>query len=278
MQVGTKETVLLLTLAGYLLIGRGFQAALQNYLNDRQSGFTDTPVHWGTISGAFIVLFVTAAINFGSFLRRGPGFNITVLGNINFFLAAFCLLVILILIVTFYFVDSPSTIFSTFVLLVTIVCVMNWGVGWRLSHLSANDPREPWISNAVDDELHLLIDVLNEAGRDIRGTSKALTIFSSVDSAVMRWYLRDFPLAQFGEVVPIGTIPDVVIAYEDSDPALGSDYSGSDFGFTLDSQFATSVSSIDALKWWIFGDQLADTDGDRVVVWVRADLLTGSSS
>ena len=222
-------------------------------------------------SAALFIIFLVGSINFGSFVRRGA--SSIALGDANFFLTLFAVLVAVTLIAVTFYYERSSAVISIWLIFIAGIFVLNWGVAWRLAHISANDPREPFVQLATDDEILYMRDVLLEGGRDLKGTNLALTVFSVVDSPPMRWYLRDFPNATFGDVVPVGAAPDVVISPENVDPALGSDYSGSDFGYRLSNEVRTNRSAIETLRWWVFGETFVEPLSDRVVVWVRADLL-----
>lgn len=271
LQAGYLENILLISLFGCLLIGRAAESGIELFFADRiqMGGLSNIP--WEVVSAALFIIFIVGSINFGSFLRRGAAS--IVLGDANFFLTLFALLVAIALITVTFYYERSSAVISIWLLFIGAIFVLNWGVAWRLAHISPNDPREPFVQMATDDEILYMRDVLLEGGRDLKGTNLALSVFSVVDSPTMRWYLRDFPNASFGDVVPVGAAPDVVISPENVDPALGSNYSGSDFGYRLSNEIRTNRTAIETLRWWVFGETFEEPLSERIVVWVRADLL-----
>ncbi|MEM7801339.1 MAG: hypothetical protein AAF633_19250 [Chloroflexota bacterium] len=271
LHAGVADNLIMIALPSYFLIGAAFQKASdQLYARERFQHEEFISNFSLPLVGVGITLFVIGSVNFGRYARSNS-LGIP-LENPHFFLAAFCLLMLLFLIVSVYLFDPAGATYGFFAILIAGIFVFNWGIGWRLAHTNANDPRERWVDAATDSEVFLMETILGEAGRDLKGIDQSLVVFSTIDHPVLRWNLRAFPLVTFGDVVPIGSIPDAVITLEGEDPALSSDYTGTDFGFLLANE-ENVLSNRESLRWWLFGESPNAVDGTRVILWVRADLI-----
>ncbi|MEZ4517696.1 MAG: hypothetical protein R3C44_13015 [Chloroflexota bacterium] len=108
------------------------------------------------------------------------------------------------------------------------------------------------------------------------GSDHDLDLISTVDTPVLRWYLRDFEYAQFGETLP--SCKPAGCNYTGRGRVTpGQYYLGADFGIRQHlSLFSQPFSLNDTLKWVLFHESTAPVDIDRVILWVRADLTEGS--
>ena len=170
--------------------------------------------------------------------------------------------------------ESPAARRGVLVGAAALLLFWQWGTAWQLSRQGANDPRERWVQAGTDDDVKVLIPLLEDISRQLVNSPRDLTIFSQVESPVLRWYLRDFAGFEHGPALPIDTQADVIIAPIEGEPALPNDYFGADFG--LEQHEVPNVGPVmvsDALKWWLFRESTAATDNRRVVVWVRSDLV-----
>lgn len=169
--------------------------------------------------------------------------------------------------------ESPTARRGALAGAAALLLFWQWGAAWQLSRLGANDPRERWVQAGTDDDVRVMIPLLESISRQVTNSERDLSIFSQVDSPVLRWYLRDFIGFQSGPALPANASADVIITPADVEPALPSDYFGADFGLEqreIPNVGPTVVS--DALKWWLFRESTAATEGRRVIVWVRSDL------
>lgn len=152
-----------------------------------------------------------------------------------------------------------------------------WGTSWWLSQTAANDLRERWVTSATDDDVRLLVGTLADISRQISGSEYDAAITSAVDTPLLRWYLRDFRQVTYTAGVPAAA-QDVIIAPENAELALTSDYRGMDFGLlrTCPNPIVTTTNNamLDTLRWWLFQESPACGTTDRVIVWLRGDLIT----
>jgi hypothetical protein len=171
--------------------------------------------------------------------------------------------------------DSPHARRGVFLGLALLFLVWQWGAANQLSRQGANDPRERWVVAGTDDDVAPMVDLLARASRQTANSERDLSIFSLVDSPVLRWYLRDYTNFQVGPALPFNAQSDVVIAPLDAQLELPNDYFGADFGLQRrEMALGETFQPGAALKWWLFRESDAPVETERVVVWIRSDLTT----
>lgn len=187
------------------------------------------------------------------------------------------------LIVTVYFLsswDSTAVIQGTFLGLLAFFALYHWGNAWWLTHEAANDPRTRWVDQAADDDIRYLIQSLEEISRQATNSDHEIDSFSSVDTPVLRWYLRDFTHLQFGDSLPLGAQQDAIISPELAELALGSEYAGADYGLLRTGvtapEFTSQTPVLDIMRWWLFHESSFAIREERVILWWRTDLSDGS--
>jgi hypothetical protein len=271
-QVGVMSNALLLTLPGYLLIGLWADVVLR-----RRSM---TGLAWGTAALIFLLLMLVL-VNVGRFLRVVV-FNPQDIQYLLVILLSFILVVMLIYILLT--VEVTAVIQGTLLACLAFFAFVAWGTGWWLAHQAANDPRERWVTSGTDSDIRLLLESLHTFSRQFSNSDTELEMAASVDTAVMRWYLREFENAEIGQTLPataqsgfgLADHP-VLITPAESELQIGSAYTGADYGLTLReaAPLATTNrldSALQTLRWWFFHDSAAPVDNERVILWVRADL------
>jgi hypothetical protein len=264
-QAGVMNNTLLLTLSGYLLIGLLAQSALQSQPANRFAWLTAVAIFF------WLILLV---VNTGRFLRViafDPG-------EIQYLLIIILgfLLVAMVLYVLMAF-DVTAVLQGIFIGFLAYFVFVMWGTGWWLGHQAANDPRERWVQSATDNDIRLMQEALHSFSRQFTNSNTELDIASSVDTPVLRWYLRDFSNAQIGDTLPPTAVNAVLITPEQTEPLIGQSYTGSDFGLTLAKAAPTGVPLdlnqwVETLRWWLFHDSPTLPLNERVILWVRADL------
>lgn len=263
LQRGYMPNALLATLPGYLTLGIFVSATLAKRVN---------VMAWG-LAGGLILIGVLIFVNVARFIRV-VNFNPQQLTNVWLALFAFAFAA-----ATVYFVatwDVRAAYQGTLLAILALFVFYNWGTGWWLGHYTANDPHERWVTAGTDDDVRLLVDVVREISRQTINSSFELDIFSTVDTPVLHWYLRDFSNFQVGETLPIAAQNSAIISPAQAELTLGSDYLGSDYGLIrtrLQPQGAGSPTPLyDSLRWWLFHEATAVIDEERVILWLRADL------
>ena len=158
--------------------------------------------------------------------------------------------------------------------LLAFLIFYSWGAAWRLGHLAANDPRETWVTAGATDDLRLMIATLQDLSWQMARSERDLDVLSTVNSPLLGWYLRDFRNLQIVEALPPATTHSVVITPFTAEPALGSDYIGTDFGLWRSGATPGFSQSpiIDTLRWWLLSHTNNQIQEERVIIWLRADL------
>ncbi|MFT5194484.1 MAG: hypothetical protein ACI9EW_002017 [Cellvibrionaceae bacterium] len=269
-QAGESSNVLIAIIPAALLIGRAFDQTIARIPLERMfSTYPDGGMGF-PLAGIGLVLLLIATTNLGRFSRTGLESPV---GRAHFFLFTICIALIIAVILTVFIYDRLSAVTGLLLLGLTISAVFGWSLAWRLGGEQANDTRELWVESSSDDEIFLLSDTLSETGLSTLGLGESLEIYSTVDTAVMRWYLRGFDSVQFFDAIPSGATPDIIITPDGDEIQAGSDYTGTDFGLARQNQ-KLNLTFTDSLRWWLFGDSAPAIQDQRIVLWVRANLIT----
>ncbi len=261
LQRGVLNNALLVPLAGYLLLG----LASNHLLRRGSSRWT-----WA-VTGMIVMLGAIVLVNVARFLRVSVEQQAA-----NLWISMMALAAGVVLIYYFWTEHEKAIMQGLWLGVMALLLLYQWGTAWNLTHVTANDPRESWVKQATDDEVGLLVSSLQELSHAATNSSGDIPIFSAVDSPVLRWYLRDFGLAQFGHTLPPGAQYEVIISPAAAiEPALGDDYLGGDFGLLLAETAEAPLSPtplLDALRWGLFHESTRGVMEERVILWVRADL------
>ncbi|MEJ2749032.1 MAG: glycosyltransferase family 39 protein, partial [Anaerolineae bacterium] len=263
LQPGQMNNAALLTLPAVLLVGLMADDLLQTPLSR---------VGWAWAGGALLLggLFFVNLARFSRVVTISPQ---------EFSSVWVMLMAVTAALVTIYFLstwEGTAVLQGTFLALLALFAFFQWGTGWWLSHEAANDPRERWVTQATDNEIRLLVTTMQDISWQIDDANNGLDIFSSVDSPALRWYLRDFRQAQFGDSLPVNAQNQVIISPDNAELALGSDYAGADFGILrnglLPTEFPSPTPGLDILRWWLFHESSLAPNEERVILWWRTDL------
>lgn len=232
--------------------------------------FAERRMFWTTAVGLMgLGALVLAA--FGRFARlnllTGENANLIMLAALAFVLAGLAVVLAMAW-------ESAAARRGVFVGLAALLLFWQWGSAWQLSRLGANDPRERWVMSGTDDAAPVMINLMRSTSLQMTNSDRDLTIFSQVESPVLDWYLRDFAGYQSGAAVPLESAAGVVIAPEGVELALPNDYFGTDFGLTRrELPPAEAVTLSDTLKWLLFRESAVPLETERVVLWIRSDLV-----
>ena len=266
-QHGNNHNAVLLTLPGYFLVG-----LLTNTLwQDRQVMVSFALTGALTLLGALI--WVNGA-RYGRVVTSTPD-------QLSYFWIALLALVLALTSLYLAIQNWETTIAwqATLTSLLILFFFYQWGTGWWLGQTAANDPRERWVAlPATDDDIAVMIDLLQQISRQTVNSEFDLALFSTVDTPILRWYLRDYKQAQFGSTIPTNAAFEAIInPAEQTELALSSDYMGADFGLTRVSTETRPGNSavIDTLRWWLFHESSTIINQQQVILWVRADLAGG---
>ena len=252
LQAGHVELLALLTLPIYLIVGR---------LADETVG---VQLDWrsGLIAVAMTLWGLVALVNIGRFTRLSP--------NPAPLLVSLLILCSLALLIMLYIPERELILPGVMLGLLGIWVFYGWGVGWSLARDWGNDPREPITEVGTDSDVRLLRATLQETSYQFSGSNRSLDIMSSIDTPVLRWYLRDFDAVNYVVSIPPGSSAGAVIAPEVQTPALNGNYGFASFDYLLSaSDEIATRDTIGTLRWLFFRDSAEIVTKEKLTVWVR---------
>ena len=263
LQSGTLSNVLLATLPGYLLVGLVSASLFKRPISQWTWLFT----------GGLLLIGAVLLVNTTRYLRV----SVFEQDLSNVWMGLLAVAGSVLLVYYFWALTEASIPQGLWLAAVIFLLAYEWGTAWHLTHRSANDPRESWVTEGTDDDLPLMLKNLRDISRQATNSDSDLRVLSAVDTPVLRWYLRDFWQGIIGESVPPDAQEQVIITrVEDGEPAFGSDYVGSDFGLQRMGTEPAPESSTpwtDLLRWWLFHETAVQPIEQRVILWVRSDLV-----
>ena len=263
LQSAALSNALLATLPGYLLIGLVSTYLLQQRINHRTWVFC----------GGLLLIGAILLVNITRYLRV----SVYEQDISNLWLGILALAAATLIIYYFWSMSDASIVQGLWLAALILLLAFEWGTAWHLTHTAANDSRERWVNQGTDDDLPLLLRTLQDISRQATNSDADLTLLSAVDTPVLHWYLRDFWQATIGQTVSPDAQHDVIISRaEDEVPQFGTDYIGSDFGLLRSGTLPAPVSErpfADTLRWWLFHETPVETIEERVILWVRTDLV-----
>jgi hypothetical protein len=141
-----------------------------------------------------------------------------------------------------------------------------------------NGAQELWSISPQTGETDLLVSTLENLSQWKTGERQSLDVTVTLDSAALRWLLRDFHAAHFsphftGVGVTAENSPSVVITSQAQGiPGLPVLYRGQDFILYIFPGW-TQVLPHDWIKWLAYRE--APLLQDQVILWARTDLFPG---
>jgi len=108
-------------------------------------------------------------------------------------------------------------------------------------------------------------------------TAGLLLLFkSTIDNPSLRWHLREMVDFEIVSTLPKTDFSQALITPMSQIPPLTNDYIGMDFSF-LRTETSHILEAQQALTWWLFRESPVPINEERVILWLRADLVGGSS-
>jgi hypothetical protein len=260
LQPGTMPNVLVLALPGYLLVGR-----LTNDIFERASS------RWWWAFG-LAVLFCGGVfyLNLVRYARLA-GLQGVPDPLYHLLIAFLAVIVVLAMTLLIFGWDQAATTKGLLSGFLALLLLFTWGSAWWLSREAANDTRERWISSGTDADIRLLRETLQELSWQASNSAEGVGLTSAIDTPALRWYLRDFGNAVFDSSLPPSTASPVLITPLEYDPAVGSNYVGSEYTFAHPDT-VHNLGRIDALRWWFFRQSPIPISEQSLVLWLRADI------
>lgn len=260
-QRGFMENLAVLTLPGYLLVGRFFG----DLTNSRP-----TVYRWA-MTGVMLIFGLLFYFNLVRYSRLAGNAGSLTAPSYHLLLFAAGLLLILIAFMVVWNQSPADARAGMAVGLLAILLFFTWGTTWTLTQLQTNDTRERFITSASDDELPLLASTIREVSRQTKNAPNNLEILMTIDSPALRWYLRDFDNLVVDGALPRTISSEALITPMENIPSLETGYVGADFGYYRpDTEMILSLPA--ALQWWFFRQSAVTVSEERAIFWLRADL------
>lgn len=140
--------------------------------------------------------------------------------------------------------------------------------------LAGNTESQLWQQRPAVYEGDLLIESISDISEWNTGLKNKLDLaVINISSPALEWALRDYETVNFYEVLPVGTSPSMVITREQASPELAEYYSGQDFVWEAQPNWAVMLPR-DWFKWAVY--KSAPVESDLLVFWVRTDCFPGS--
>ncbi len=148
----------------------------------------------------------------------------------------------------------------------------SWGNSWWLNHRAANDTRTQWVAVATDHDVRFLEETVRETAWQWLGSEAEASLLSTVDTPVLRWYLRDFPQAQFGESGLPAADHHLIITPTDVELPMENQYLGSDFKL-IRNDLDVPLSSRQTAAYLLFWEIPAGINATSIILWVKEDII-----
>lgn len=270
LQPGILDNILLFVPIGSLLVGY-----FVNYWLEYKDPWQLLLPSWQKW-GLAIFLLCVAAATIAGVGRQAKVLNV-IPDNLIFLWLAMTFAVLGLAVVIYLGLwDRSLAIQGSLLGIFALLAYFSYGAGWWLGQTAGNDPRTSWVSLATDDELYLLVRTIKEIGSQFVRSDEGLHILSTVDSPVLRWYLRDMSQLEFTDSLPAlssaqAVTPDIVLTSNTTLPRLEADYVGSDFAI-LRLETSTNATWLESLKQWMFHEMSGSITEERIVMWVRTGL------
>jgi hypothetical protein len=230
------------------------------------------PLKW------FIALMVTAVglvvfVNLGRYSRLLPSeLEIDIrAGYYHLLLVILAIVVVLLLMVILWGGQRRASVQGLIMGLLVLLVGFSWSTALWLGKEAANDPREPWVISASDDDIRLLASTIQQVSWQVRGSDTDLDIYSTIDFPALNWYLRDMRGFEKGSTLPLSVTSSALLTEMDREPQLASEYIGIDFGYSRpEGSYPLQPSQL--LAWWLFHEAPTPFSEERLIFWLRSDL------
>ena len=263
LQRSVMTNTLVLSLAGFLLIG----------------AFVDAVFRVKTGALKWLVALVVALlgsviyVNLGRFSRLlASDIALDVQTRSYHILLIFvAVAVILIVLAILWSSERRAAVQGLLVGLVLLLVGYSWSTAIWLSTEAANDPREPWVQSASDDDIRLLTSTIQQVSWQVKGSEVDLDIYSTIDNPSLNWYLREMKGLELGDGISPSIEASGLLTEVIAEPQLANEYIGIELGYSRpEGDYPLSPSQL--LAWWLFHDAQLPIIEERLIFWLQSDL------
>ena len=154
--------------------------------------------------------------------------------------------------------------------------IFQWGTAWWLGHAGQNDVRSGWVDHtAVDTDILLFEETLINLYANQQVGPPTPQLFSTINTPLLRWYMRHFPNTTFGETMPPN--PDYDFIISDNlvvTETVAQSYAGTQFDYLrrpvgLDAQ----ETILHRWRWWFFRSAPQQDVAEKLILWVKPPAI-----
>ncbi|MGB3714130.1 MAG: hypothetical protein WA996_06840 [Candidatus Promineifilaceae bacterium] len=262
-QRGVMSNTMALALPGFLIIG-SFVDAIMRADTGRLKWF---------IALTVAAVGVVAYVNLGRYSRLLPSeLDIDIrAGYYHLLLVFLAIVVVLLVLVILWSGQRRASVQGLIIGLLVLLVGYSWSTALWLGKEAANDPREPWVTSASDDDIRLLTSTIKQVSWQVKGSDSDLDIYSTIDNPSLDWYLRELKSFDKGIALPLSITSSGLLTELDREPQLASEYIGIDLGYSRpEGDYPVSPSQL--LVWWLFHEAPTPLIEERLIFWLRSDL------
>jgi len=264
-QPGEMSNLLVLTVPGYLLIG--------NF-----TGHILGKIPRGHDIAVMLIVLLAGGVVVANVVRYGrlAAFESSQTGTYHLLLALTAIVLAIIAITMIWSWSEQSVTMGVTAGLLLLLFISMWSSAWWISRDGRNDTRELWTEVATHSDVRLLTESVKEISWQITNSETDLKIKSTIDNPSLRWHLREMVDFEIVSTLPKTDFSQALITPMSQIPPLTNDYIGMDFSF-LRTETSHILEAQQALTWWLFRESPVPINEERVILWLRADLVGGSS-
>ncbi len=142
----------------------------------------------------------------------------------------------------------------------------------QAGYLQLNQPQTLLSLPPGPGQARLFAQTLAETSNGAVGLGNQAEVTSLVETASMRWELRNFPNATFQAGLIADQQPAIVITYDPNDtPRLAESYHGQDFVWWTRPGWEGALPP-NLAGWWAY--RTAPVAQEKIILWVRNDIFT----
>ncbi len=268
-QQGNADNAVLLTLPSFLLIGLQADRILTLPMQEKKDKPLSVMQDQAVSAAIFLAFGAVILGNTAAYARQD------VLNSENFIAIWLAILLVITGTMLAYFLlmwEGETVVRGAVIAILTVTFFQQWGTAWQLSHYSANDPQEQWVTVGTDDGVRVMTAVIHDLSDRFAKSHHGISIANGVDSPILRWYLRDFDNVTHSHTLPYEPTASLLISEVD-DGRFAAAYTGADFNLLRRSaQFPPRMTVPETLRWMLFHDHpYPQPPAEKIILWWKIE-------
>ncbi|MCC6146886.1 MAG: hypothetical protein IT308_04895 [Anaerolineaceae bacterium] len=147
---------------------------------------------------------------------------------------------------------------------------------WSATGLGRLPAANPWRSAPYHQDADLLVKTIDQFSMWNSKNRLAMDVFVvGVDSAGLKWLLRDRESVQYMDSLPLEETPPLLITPVQASPPDSAAYTGQDFVWLQSPAWALMLP-LEWMQWALYRE--APLEREAVILWVRSDLFAGAQA